>query len=171
MKYTKEFKLECIRKRKEGIHIETPSGFKDRDNFMQQIRKWEKMYASLGEAGLEHGKPTLDVEQRIGLIQRVENGESYKSVAYGAGIGDDLLVKWHRIYSEKGMDGLKSLKRGKPSMSRKKVEIDINKADEDKSREELLEELKLARIENEYLKKLSALVQKRKAQEQKRKQL
>ena len=56
-------------------------------------------------------------------------------------------------------------------MPRKKVEIDINKADEDKTREELLEELKLARIENEYLKKLSALVQKRKAQEQKRKQL
>ena len=50
-----------------------------------------------------------------------------------------------------------------------KIEININKADEDKSREELLEELKLARIENEYLKKLSALVQERKAQEQKKK--
>ena len=54
-------------------------------------------------------------------------------------------------------------------MPKKKTEININKADEDKTREELLEELKLARIENEYLKKLSALVQKRKAQEQKKK--
>ena len=54
-------------------------------------------------------------------------------------------------------------------MPRKKVEIDINKADEDKTKEELLEELKLARIENEYLKKLSALVQERKAREQKKK--
>ena len=56
-------------------------------------------------------------------------------------------------------------------MPRKKIEININKADEDKTKEELLEELKLARIENEYLKKLSALVQERKAREQKRKQL
>ena len=169
MKYTKEFKLECIRKRKEGIHIETPLGFKDRDNFMHQVRKWEKMYASLGEAGLDHGKPTLSIEQRIELFQRVESGESYKSVAYGAGIGNDLLIKWHRIYLEKGIDGLKSLKRGRNPMPKKKAEIDINKADEDKTKEELLEELKLARIENEYLKKLSALVQKRKAQEQKKK--
>ena len=169
MKYTKVFKLECIRKRKEGIHIETPSGFKDRDNFMHQVRKWEKMYASLGEAGLDHGKPTLSIDQRIELFQRVESGESYKSVAYGARIEDDLLAKWHRIYLEKGIDGLKSLKRGRNPMPKKKVEIDINKADEDKTKEELLEELKLARIENEYLKKLSALVQKRKAQEQKKK--
>ena len=75
----------------------------------------------------------------------------------------------NRIYLENGIDGLQSLKRGRPSMPKKKIEININKADEDKSREELLEELKLARIENEYLKKLSALVQERKAQEQKKK--
>jgi len=169
LKYSKEFKLECIRKRKEGIHIETPPGFKDRDYFIGQIRKWEKIYESLGEAGLEHNKSTLNIEQRIELFKRVESGESYKSVAHGAGIGNDLLAKWHRIYLEKGIDGLKSLKRGRPSMSKKKVEININKADEDKTKEELLEELKLARIENDYLKKLNALVQKRKAQEQKKK--
>lgn len=169
MKYTKEFKLECIRKRKEGIHIQTPPGFKDRGRFMDQVRKWERIYESLGEAGLEHGKPTLNIEQRIELFNRVESGEAYKAVAFSAGIGDDLLAKWHRIYLEKGIDGLKSLKRGKPSMPKKKIEININKADEDKTKEELLEELKLARIENDYLKKLSALVQKREAQEQKTK--
>jgi len=171
LKYSKEFKLECIRKRKEGIHIETPSGFKDRDGFMGQVRKWERIYDSLGEAGLEHGRPALNIEQRIKLIERIENGESYKSAAYSAGIGDDLLIKWHRIYLEKGMDGLKSLNRGRPSMPKKKVETNASKADEDKTREELLEELKLARIENDYLKKLNALVQKREAQEQKKKQL
>ena len=37
------------------------------------------------------------------------------------------------------------------------------------SREELIEALEMATIENEYLKKLHALVQKRKAQEQKKK--
>lgn len=168
MKYTKEFKLECVHKYRNGEYIHDPPGV-NHSHFHNQVLKWYKMYESLGEAGLEHGKPTLDIDQRIELFQMVETGESYTSVAHGAGIGHDLLIKWHRIYLEKGIDGLKSLKRGKPSMPKKKVEIDINKADEDKTKEELLEELKLARIENEYLKKLSALVQKRKAQEQKKK--
>lgn len=168
MKYTKDFKLECVLKYRNGEYIHDPPGVKHR-YFHSQVLKWNEIYESLGEIGLEHGKPTLSIEQRVSLIERVESGESYTSVAHGAGIGNDLLIKWHRIYLEKGIDGLKSLKRGKPSMPKKKVEININKADEDKTKEELLEELKLARIENEYLKKLSALVQKRKAQEQKKK--
>ena len=170
MKYTKEFKLECVLKYRNGEYIHDPPEV-NHENFHRQVTRWNKMYESLGEAGFKHNKPTLDIDQRIELIQRVETGESYSAVAFSAGIGADLLIKWHRIYLENGIYGLQSLKRGKPSMPRKKVEIDINKADEDKTREELLEELKLARIENEYLKKLSALVQKRKAQEQRKKQL
>ena len=45
----------------------------------------------------------------------------------------------------------------------------IKKDDSEKSREELLEELEYLRAENEYLKKLDALVQERKAQERKKK--
>ena len=45
----------------------------------------------------------------------------------------------------------------------------VNKKDSDKTRQELLEELKYVRAENEYLKKLNALVQERKAREQKKK--
>ena len=112
MKYSKEFKLECVRKRKEGIYIETPPGCKKRHNFTKQVRIWSKIYDSLGEAGLEHGRPTLNTEQRLELIERVENGESYSSAALSAGIQDDVLIKWHKIYMEKGIDGLKSLKRG-----------------------------------------------------------
>ena len=168
MRYTKEYKLECVLKYQNGEYIHDPPGVIHR-YFHNQVLGWNKIYESLGEAGFKHSKPALDIDQRIELIHRVEAGESYSAVALSAGIGADLLIKWHRIYLKKGIDGLKSLKRGKPSMPKKKTEIDINKADEGKTREELLEELKLARIENEYLKKLSALVQKRKAQEQQKK--
>lgn len=168
MKYTKEFKLECIRKRKAGEYIETPPGSKERDNFIRQIRNWEKIYDSLGEEGLEHGRPTLDVNQRLCLIYRVEAGETYTSVALSAGIGNDLLAKWHKIYIESGIDGLQSLKKGKPPSMNKKTRT-IKKEDSEKTREELLEELEYLRAENEYLKKLDALVQKRKAREQKKK--
>jgi len=166
MKYSKEFKLECVRKRKNGIYIETPPGFKKRDNFMREIRKWSRIYDSLGEAGLEHGRETLNIDQRLELIRRVENGESYSSVALSVGIQDSVLIKWNRIYTESGIDGLKSLKRGRPSMNKKRP---VNKEDSDKTKEELLEELEYVRAENEYLKKLSALVQERKARKQKKK--
>jgi transposase-like protein len=165
MKYSKDFKLECIRKYKNGDYIEDPPGV-SHHAFYVQFRKWTKIYDSLGEAGLEHGKPTLDIDQRLELIERVESGESYSSVAFSAGIGHDLLIKWHKIYTQSGMDGLKSLKRGKPSMKKKES---VNKEDYDKTRQELLEELKYVRAENEYLKKLNALVQERKAREQKKK--
>ena len=165
MKYSKEYKLECVRKYKEGIPVEDPPNTKHKQ-FQIQIRKWVRIFDSLGEAGLEHGRPTLDTSQRLELIQRVENGESYRSVAFSAGIGGDLLIKWHKIYKESGIDGLQSLKRGRRPMDKEKQK---KKKDFEKTKEELIEELEYVRAENEYLKKLSALVQERKAREQKKK--
>ena len=168
MKYSKEFKLECVRRYKEGIPIEDPPGIRHKQ-FHDQVIKWSRICDSLGEAGLEHGRETLNIDQRLELIERVENGESYTSVAYSAGVEKYLLIRWHRIYTESGIDGLKSLKRGrKPSMRNKRPDP-AKKKDSEKTKEELLEELEYVRAENEYLKKLSALVQERKAREQKKK--
>lgn len=167
MKYSKEFKLECVQRYKNGDYIKDPPGVKHK-NFFRQIIGWSKIYDSLGEVGLQHGRPTLDINQRIELINRVETGESYNSVAESVGIQHDLLIKWHKIYKESGIDGLKLLKKGKPSMAKQDKNV-VKKDPKDMSKEELLEALEMATIENEYLKKLSALVQKRKAQEQKKK--
>ena len=167
MKYSKEFKLECVQRYKNGDNIEDPPGAKH-ECFQEQVRKWTRIYDSLGETGLEHSRPTLDINQRIELINRVEAGESYKSAAFSAGIQADLLIKWHKIYKESGIDGLKLLKRGRPSMAKQNKDV-VKKDPKDMSREELIETLEMVTIENEYLKKLSALVQKRKAQEQKKK--
>ena len=123
MKYSKEFKLRCIQKYKDGIYIEDPPGVNHK-NFRDQIKKWVKIYDSLGERGIEYHKPTLSIEQRIELIRRVESGESYRSVAFSVGIGPDLLIKWHNIYRQKGIDGLKSLKKGKRPMINKKPKKD-----------------------------------------------
>ena len=168
MKYTKEYKLECIRKLQAGEYIKLPPWTKQRKSFIEQVRKWERIYKTLGEAGLEHGRPTLSVGQRLELIKRVESGEAYISVACSAGIGSDLLTKWHKIYMESGIDGLQSLKKGKKPAMTKKPET-CKKKDSEKTKEELLKELEYLRAENEYLKKLDALVQKRKAREQKKK--
>ncbi len=164
MKYSKEFKIECVKKYKAHEHINDPPGVAHK-NFHKQIWRWSKIYGSLGEAGFEHNKPTLDISQRLELINRVENGESYESVALSAGTTPDLLIRWHKIYLEKGIDGLQSLKRGRKSMTNTKPKKDNSKSE----LEQLKEELEYYKAENEYLKKLNALVQKRKAQEQKKK--
>ena len=164
MKYTKEFKLDCIRKYKNGEFIENPPGLKH-ELFQNQILIWVRIYDNLGEVGLDHNKPKLSVQTIVELIERVESGESYTQVAYSAGRLPDLLIKWHKIYLQDGIDGLKSLKRGRKPMTVKKPKNDETKSELEK----LKEENEYLRAENEYLKKLNALVQKRKDQEPKKK--
>lgn len=160
MKYSKEFKLECVRKYKEGEHIEDPPNTRH-SHFHKQVRRWAKIYDSLGEAGLENYKPALDINKIIELINRVENGESYSSVALSAGIQADCLIRLHKIYMEKGIDGLKSHKRGRPSMSNKKPK-ETKPLEEMSDKEKVKyykEQLEYLEAENAYLKKLKALVQ------------
>ena len=165
MKYSQEFKLDCVKKYKNGEHIEDPPGTKHK-SFRRQVMRWARIYDSLGEMGLSHNRPKLSIEEILILFTRVENGESYTSAANSQGIQEGQLIKWHRIYLEKGIDGLKSLKRGRPTMNKKKP---FKKDDSKKTKEELLEELEYLKAENEYLKKLDALVQKRENRQPKKK--
>ena len=168
MKYSKEFKLECVMKYKNGEYIKDPPGVKHR-TFHQQVRKWVRQYDSLGEFALDHNKPTLSTEERIGLIVRVENGESYKSVAYSAGIQNDLLIKWHKIYLQDGIEGLQSLKRGKPKMNNKpKIEKSLDQMTDKEKIKYYQEQLEYLEAENAYLKKLRALVQSKQDQQRKK---
>ena len=164
MRYTKEFKLECIKKYKNGEFIKDPPGVKH-NVFHRQILEWTSIYDKLGEAGLEHVKPKLSAQKIVELIKRVESGESYSQVAFSVGRMPDLIIRWHKIYRQDGIDGLKSLRRGKKPMTVKKPKEDKEKSEFEK----LKEENEYLRAENEYLKKLNALVQKRKAQEPKKK--
>jgi len=169
MKYSKEFKLECIRKYKSGERIIDPPDSKHA-NFHNMVMRWTCIYDSLGEVGLEHNKSKLSAETIVELIKRVEEGESYSQVAYSVGRMPDLLIKWHKLYLQGGLDGLKSLKRGRKPMTVKKPKKNKDKTSTLQERLKELEEAnEYLRAENEYLKKLNALVQKRKAQEPKKK--
>lgn len=161
MKYSKEFKLECVMKYKNREYIKDPPGVKH-GSFHQQIIKWIKIYDSMGEAGLDHGRPTIPIEKRIELFVRVENGESYNSVATSAGIQDSLLSKWHNIYRQEGIEGLKSLKRGKPKMSKKtQIEKSLDQMTPEEKIKYYEERLEYLEAENAYLKKLRTLVQRK----------
>ena len=165
MRFTKEFKLECVRKYKAGEHIDDPGGCKHK-TFMEKVRGWVAIYNALGEIGLEHKKPKRDWKDKLEMIRRVEKGESFRSVALSNGIQADLLSKWYKIYREAGLDGLKSSgKKGRPT----KMQSKPKPPNGPKTVDELERENEELRAENEYLKKLSALVQGRKGRRPKKK--
>ena len=164
MRFTKEFKLECIRKYKSGELIDDPGGC-THSTFRHTVVQWVRIYNALGEAGLEHKKPKRTWKDKYDMIQRVLDGESFNQVACSNGIQENLLSKWYKIYQKSGIDGLKLDKRGRSPKMVKKPKT----SNETKTKEELEKELEYLRAENEYLKKLNALVQKRKDRQPKKK--
>ena len=169
MKYSKEFKLECVMKYKNGEYIKDPPGTKHK-HFHNQVLKWVQQYDSLGELALEHNRPTLSVKEKLGLIVRVENGESYTSVARSAGTHESQLIKWHKIYLQDGIEGLQSLKRGRQKMSKKpKIEKSLDQMTPEEKIKYYQEQLEYLEAENAYLKKLRALVQSKQDQQRKKK--
>ena len=165
MRYTKEYKLECIDKYLRGESIPFP-GRCAASTFKHKVRMWVRFFDALGEAGLEHKKPKRTWKDKIKMIQRVLEGESFSEVAYSNGIQVDLLSRWYKIYQKSGMDGLKlTHKRGRPPEMAKKPKP----SNQPKTQTDLERENEELRAENEYLKKLSALVQKRKDRQPKKK--
>lgn len=166
MKYTLEFKLECIEKYKKGIHIDLPPGVKHRRTFSHYLKSWVKAYDDLGVVGLMHKNENREWTpvERLALVAKVLAGRSVRDVAMEAYINSGQLHEWVRRYREKGMDGLEC-RRGKPP----KVPI-MPKRKKSKLAPAEKEELELLRARNEYLeaenlylKKLDALVTKREA--------
>ena len=78
----------------------------------------------------------------------------------------NVVGKWERIYYEEGPQGLYIERRGRSkNMSSKPKKKNLNKEIE----EDLIAENQRLRMENEYLKKLNALVQERIKRENKKK--
>ena len=164
MRYTKEFKLECVRKYKIGERIYDPGGCTHK-TFIDTVRQWVRIYDSLGDIGLEHVVHKRKWQDKMNMIQIILNGESISAVALSNGIQENLLSKWYKIYQEFGIDGLKLDRRGRPPRTMNKPKT----SNEPKTKEELEKENEYLRAENEYLKKLNALVQKRKGRQPKKK--
>lgn len=173
MKYSWEFKLECVNKYKNGEYINIPGPPDFHHNFMNHVRDWVATYDDLGIDGLKHSPTNKNwtPEKRFELVAKVLAGNSIKSVAKNAHIDSGQLSQWVRRYNEKGMDGLQC-KKGRPTKQfvmkkkTKKTKLSISEQEELKLLRERNEYLEM---ENEYLKKLDALVSKREAAEAKAK--
>lgn len=173
MKYSWEFKLECVNKYKNGEQITFLGTHSQRNSFMNLVRAWVTIYDDLGTNGLKHSSTSKEwtAKQRFELVAKVLAGYSISFVAKNAHINSGQLSKWVRRYREKGMDGLECKRGRKPeqiTMKKKAKETKLSLSEQEelkflRERNEYLE------MENEYLKKLDALVSKREAAEVKAK--
>ena len=169
MKYSWEFKLECVSKYKNGEYINISGSPSFHHSFMNHVRDWVAIYDDLGIDGLKHSPTNKDwtPENRFELVAKVLAGNSITSIAKNAHIDSGQLSQWVRRYNEKGMDGLQC-KKGRPTKQlvmkkkTKKTKLPISEQEELKLLRERNEYLEM---ENEYLKKLDALVSKREAAE------
>jgi transposase len=118
------------------------------------------LYREHGEEGLSRHTYHWTTEHKYSVIEYMhENHLSCRETGIHFGIsGSSTIWQWERRYLEKGIEGLESKKKGrKPGRPKPKPP---------KTREEeLLDRIQYLEAENEYLKKLNALVAEREKRE------
>lgn len=173
MKYSPEFKLECVKKYKKGERVYHPGTKAQRESFMNHVRLWAKHYDEMGLDGLRHSGKNRKwtAEERFALVSKVLSGLSITGVAAEARVNPGQLCRWVKLYREKGMIGLdmkagRKRKKPGPGPGPERAQGPVSEAEELAI---LRERNRFLEIENAYLKKLDALVSKREAAESKAK--
>ncbi|WP_215740505.1 IS3 family transposase [Mesomycoplasma hyorhinis] len=174
MKYSIEFKLECVKKYKKGIEIKKPDfANTSQKNFLNQVYFWEKIYDKLRVESLKK-KPRnkkWTIDQRLNIVKRFLAGEIMIKISLENNHNPSLISFWAKKYLESGTSGLE-LNKGRPIMKSKinnnnnkstKVSNNSNSQNQSNSSLSVYEELKLLREENKLLKKENEVLKKWKA--------
>ena len=185
MKFTFDDKLKAVLYYLKYGSYEIPDDYASRNQkckYRSIVRHWVSVYRLKGEEGLRHGNNHYySPEKKYQIIEPLLNGEiGLEAQANIVGIDHGTLFAWVNRYREKGMDGLKCSKRGRPC---KNMEPENQEAkapvepirpteDEPQTLEEALLEIRQLKekllykdARELYLKKLDALVEERERQE------
>ena len=157
--YSFELRLDAVLRHLDGVPLKVLA--EEIHCSAGDIQKWRDAYLEHGPDGLkpkDHFKH-YSSDFKISVIEYMHStGSSIRKTAAHFNIPSfSTVMKWERIYNEQGADAflIKKHGRGRPMKKRKR------KPDSAESNENLLKEIKKLRMENEYLKKLNALVQDR----------
>ena len=159
-KYSYEEKLEAVlRVIEDGMSIKESAHILGTN--IAPVQRWVARYRQFGPEGLllKHG--TYDGAFKVSVVEYMQNtGASIrKTAAYFNIPSYTTVANWERIYHENGKEALFEERRGGASKmgikktQKVKKQTDVN--------EDLLAEVQRLRMENEYLKKLNALIQER----------
>ena len=162
-KYSFEEKFEAVQRIFDGMSIRESARIMGVGNSL--VQKWFHLYENHGWEALRNGGASYDSAFKIMVVEYMHSNHlSYVSTAAYFGIKNATHVaKWERIYYEEGPKGLlKKKPRGRPPKDMKKKDpISQKKELSEETKEDLIAEVQRLRMENEYLKKLRALVQER----------
>ena len=166
-KYSTEFKLKIVKYCVEGHHSREGAAKEFGMPSSTPLKEWIKKYQEHGPEGLiKQQKSSYSGEFKHNVIKYMHSNHlSATETATHFRIQTYVVLKWERIYYEEGPQALYVERRGRnknmSSKPRKKKSMNEN--------EDLLKEVQYLRMENEYLKKLNALVQERIKRENKKK--
>ncbi len=167
-KYSDEFRLKVVSEYLSG----QSGGFETIANkygiHHSMVQRWVRKYELHGTEGIVKASGGYSGEFKIYVVEYMHAKRmSLIETAHHFCIpGNSTVAKWERIYYEEGRDALLEERRGRNSMRKKKSSKPKKNVNEN---EDLLAEVQRLRMENEYLKKLNALVQEREKSEQKKK--
>lgn len=156
-KYSKEEKIAAIKAIEAGesiAEIARQSGIND-----SILEIAVRNYREHGEEGFSSHAYGWSAKQKKEILQYMhENQLSLLETGVRLGIRHSTILHWERRYLENGIEGLENKTKGRKPR--------VKKPKPPKTRLEELEEENLdLRIENEYLKKLNALVAEREKRE------
>ena len=158
MKYSYEFKKECVQLYREGRWADTPEGVKEK-RFHDTIKEWFKLEEKHGPEILKHGNNIeWTTDEKLEVVSKVLAGNTIGSVAIETGINRGQLYSWVNKYKIYGYNGLVNKKKGrKPkNTTMKKTNIHEAKKLNESEREELIR----LRAENEYIKAENEIIKK-----------
>ena len=166
-KYSNEFKLKVIE------YYKNYGGLKRTANHFNipsdtTVYKWVKQYKEHGIEGLFRNRINYDGSFKQLVVEYMHNNHlSLSETCMRFNLGSHCTVgKWEHIYYEEGPQALYEERRGRNRyMSSKPRKKKLSKDNE----KDLIAEIQQLRMENEYLKKLNALVQERIKRENKKK--
>ena len=165
-KYSDAFRVAAVRKILDGNSINRIS----KELFISKalLGRWINHYYEGGTEQLLHKNRKYSPEFKKDVIEyKWEHGLSLiQTIAHFKIPNDSTVIQWERKYLEEGFSGLLPKKKGRPGKMPKKKEI---KPPNLTREQELEAEIAQLKMENAYLKKLNALVQARKKQEQMKK--
>ena len=162
-KYTFEEKFEAVQRVLDGMSIHESARIMGVS--FAQVQRWFHLYENHGWEALKKGGASYDGTFKVMVVEYMHSNHlSYASTAAYFGVKcDSNVANWERIYYEEGPEGLLRKKpRGRPPkyMGNKKT-VSQKKELSEATKEDLIAEVQRLRMENEYLKKLRALVQER----------